>query len=198
MSKISENIAIAGVMQKQRNLSNFQKGMIIHFRVKIESISKAVNFINSSHAAMVKVYCVWQIGTIKNQRCNEWGAPRSIHAKGECLLWRWIPSWTEEFATVSSQRWFPSIPACKLRRQTYVLCIYDHWSLSERKAGICTLVLQLNVPWVVNGGCFLWITFYSLLPEVSKLEKRSIYTGECFRGIFSWCSFYYGRHDKSI
>ncbi|GBM51932.1 hypothetical protein AVEN_1513-1 [Araneus ventricosus] len=70
-------------MQKRRDLSDVQKGMIIGFRAKDGSISEAANFVNCSRAAVVKVYRAWQYGTIQNQRRGTCGAPRAIDDRGE-------------------------------------------------------------------------------------------------------------------
>lgn len=40
----SEDIEIVGIMQKQSDLSNVKKGMIIGFRVKVGSISETAVF----------------------------------------------------------------------------------------------------------------------------------------------------------
>ncbi|GBM31547.1 hypothetical protein AVEN_247242-1 [Araneus ventricosus] len=77
-------------MQKRSDLFDVQKGMIIGFRAKGGSISKTANFVNCSSAAVVKVYCAWQYGTIQNQRCGTCGAPRAIDDRGEGRLRRCV------------------------------------------------------------------------------------------------------------
>ncbi|GBN35019.1 hypothetical protein AVEN_14753-1 [Araneus ventricosus] len=73
-------------MQKRSDLSDVQKGMIIGSRAKGGSISETANFVNCSRAAVVKVYRVWQYGTIQNQRRGTCGGPRAIDDRGERRL----------------------------------------------------------------------------------------------------------------
>ncbi|GBM52144.1 hypothetical protein AVEN_265621-1 [Araneus ventricosus] len=77
-------------MQKRSDLSDVQKGMIIGFWAKGGSISETANFVNCSHAAVVKVYHAWQYGTIQNQRRGTCGAPRAIDDSGERRLRRCV------------------------------------------------------------------------------------------------------------
>ncbi|GBN71072.1 hypothetical protein AVEN_10551-1 [Araneus ventricosus] len=77
-------------MQKRRDLSDVQKGMIIGFRAKGGSISETANFVNCSRAALVKVYRAWQYGTIQNQLRGTCGAPRAIDDRGERRLRRCV------------------------------------------------------------------------------------------------------------
>ncbi|XP_055944468.1 uncharacterized protein LOC129975430 [Argiope bruennichi] len=77
-------------MQKRSNLSDFQKGMIIVFRVKSGSISETANFVNCSLAAVVKVYCAGQNDTVQNQRQGKCGAPQAIEGRGERRLRRCV------------------------------------------------------------------------------------------------------------
>ncbi|GBO39348.1 hypothetical protein AVEN_237553-1 [Araneus ventricosus] len=81
--RASESISIVGVMQKRSDLSDVQKGMIIGFRAKGGSVLETANFVNCSRAAVVKVYRVWQYGTIQNQRHGTCGAPWAIDDRGE-------------------------------------------------------------------------------------------------------------------
>ncbi|GBL57127.1 hypothetical protein AVEN_187229-1 [Araneus ventricosus] len=77
-------------MQKRSDLSDVQKVMIIGFRAKGGSILEMANFVNCSRAAVVKVYCAWQYGTIQNQRRGTCGAPWAIDDRGERRLRRCI------------------------------------------------------------------------------------------------------------
>lgn len=84
-------------MQKWSNLSDIQKGMIVGFRAKAGSISEMANFVNCSHATMVKVYHAWQNDTIKNQQHGKCGIPRDIDDSK-----RWLQRclWANEHTTV--------------------------------------------------------------------------------------------------
>lgn len=64
-SRISENIAIVGVMQKRSELSHVQKGMIIGFRDKVGIIFETANSVNSSYAAKVNIYHAWHNALLK-------------------------------------------------------------------------------------------------------------------------------------
>ncbi|GFX88378.1 transposable element Tcb1 transposase [Trichonephila clavipes] len=61
--------------------------MIIGFRAKGGSISETAEFVNCSHAAVVKVYRAWQNGTVQNQGR---GAPRAIDDIGVRRLRRCV------------------------------------------------------------------------------------------------------------
>ncbi|GBM26675.1 hypothetical protein AVEN_241331-1 [Araneus ventricosus] len=77
-------------MQKRSDLSDVQKGMIIGFRAKGGSISKTANFVNSSRAAVVKVYRAWQYGTIKISGVEHVVHHRAIDDRGKRKLWRCV------------------------------------------------------------------------------------------------------------
>ncbi|GFT37074.1 transposable element Tcb1 transposase [Trichonephila clavipes] len=77
-------------MKKRSDLSDVQKGMIIGFWAKGGSISKTAEFVNCSHAAVVKVYRAWQNGTVQNQGRGKCGAPRAIDDRGERRLGRCV------------------------------------------------------------------------------------------------------------
>ena len=62
--------------------------MIIDFRAKCESISETAKFVKSSCTALVKAYRAWQNGTVQNQQCDEYGAPRTIEDRDERRLRR--------------------------------------------------------------------------------------------------------------
>ncbi|XP_063803796.1 vomeronasal type-2 receptor 26-like [Pseudophryne corroboree] len=64
--------------------------MIISFQAKGGSISKTVQFVNCSHAAVVKVYRDWTNGTIVNNQWGSCGAPCATDVRGECWLQRWM------------------------------------------------------------------------------------------------------------
>src|SRR5580765_7506239 len=75
-------------MQKRSDFSDVQKGMIIGFRAKGESISETAEFVNCSRAVVVKVYRAWQNETVQNQRRGKCGAPRVIDDRVERRLRR--------------------------------------------------------------------------------------------------------------
>lgn len=50
-----KTISIVILMRKRNGLLNVQKGIILSFRVEDGSISETAQFVNCSHAAMVKV-----------------------------------------------------------------------------------------------------------------------------------------------
>ncbi|GFT99601.1 uncharacterized protein TNCV_114801 [Trichonephila clavipes] len=77
-------------MQKRSDLSDVQKGMIMGFRAKGGSISETAEFVNCSHAAVIKVYRAWQNGTVQNQGRGKCGAPRAIDDRGERRLRRCV------------------------------------------------------------------------------------------------------------
>ncbi|GFY20127.1 transposable element Tcb1 transposase [Trichonephila clavipes] len=64
--------------------------MIIGFRAKGGSISETAEFVNCSHAAVVKVYHAWQNGNVQNQGRGKCGAPRAIDDRGERRLRRCV------------------------------------------------------------------------------------------------------------
>ncbi|GFY00658.1 transposable element Tcb1 transposase [Trichonephila clavipes] len=64
--------------------------MIIDFRDKGGRISEMDKFVNFSRASVLKVYHVWQNGTVQKLRRGKCGAPRIIDDRGERRLRRCI------------------------------------------------------------------------------------------------------------
>ncbi|GFX00420.1 transposable element Tcb1 transposase [Trichonephila clavipes] len=107
-------------MQKRSDLSDVQKGMIMGFRVKGGSISETAEFVNCSHAAVVKVYRAWQNGTVQNQRRSKCGAPRAIDDRGERRLRRCVRAdrraTVEQLTTKMSQGATKSVSQTTIQR----------------------------------------------------------------------------------
>ncbi|GBL75225.1 hypothetical protein AVEN_194459-1 [Araneus ventricosus] len=114
-------------MQKRSDLSDVQKGMIIGFRAKGGSISETANFVNCSRAAVVKVYCAWQYGTIQNQRRGTCGAPWAID--GERRLWRCVRAnrraTVEQLTAQMNQGATKSVSSTTVQRVAQQLHVYS-------------------------------------------------------------------------
>ncbi|GFV70961.1 transposable element Tcb1 transposase [Trichonephila clavipes] len=133
------------------------KGMIIGFRAKGGSISETAEFVNCSHAAVVKVYRAWQNGTVQSQGRGKCGAPRAIDDRGERRLRRCVRAdrraTVEQLTTKMNQGATKSVSQTTIQRTLLRLgleadawfIIYADYCSSTTKARICTKIQQLDV-----------------------------------------------------
>ncbi|GFW85413.1 transposable element Tcb2 transposase [Trichonephila clavipes] len=119
---------------------------------------ETAEFVNCSHAAVVKVYRAWQNGTVQNQGRGKCGAPRAIDDRGERRLRRCVRAdrraTVEQLTTKMNQgatkKCLPNYNSANIAasgppKQTPGSCIYADYCLSTTKARICTPVQQLDV-----------------------------------------------------
>nr|XP_042903078.1 uncharacterized protein LOC122270306 [Parasteatoda tepidariorum] len=128
-------------MQKRSDLSDVKKGMIMGFRTKGGSISETANFVNCSSAAVVKVYHVWQNGTLQNTQRGTCGAPQVIDDRCERRLRRCVQAnrreTVEQLTSQMNQGATKSVSSITFQR---TLLLMDHSSKPLVNAPMLTAV----------------------------------------------------------